>query len=200
MIIARLKNEAASAELEKQQLMDRLTALEKLVSPAASAAEPPKTAEKKTCSSPAAMHSLRITYGKDDLVTLERELKKKEQALLAIIIANNQTWIERALLPITFKQLLTGAAPEAEALALLKAMLGTVIWEKFFNTEGDAIGAADHVPAQIASIIQAVTVKLKKEVADQVTSFKKNTAATFDEAEAVDMQHRLDRSGAYRAY
>ena len=148
---------------------------------------------------PAEAHALRIRYVKDDLVTLDRELSDKEKRVAGAIIANARTWIERALPPITYDQLLAGAAPAADAITLLEGMIGSVIWTKFYEGQ-PALTIQDFVPAQLASIIQAVALKLDKEVLEYSVTLKDKAAKTFDKAEAADMVHREKHTGAYRAY
>ena len=148
---------------------------------------------------PAEAHALRIRYVKDDLVTLDRVLSDKEKRVAGAIIANARTWIERALPPITYDQLLAGAAPAADAITLLEGMIGSEIWTKFYEGQ-PALTIQDFVPAQLASIIQAVALKLDKEVLEYSVTLKDKAAKTFDKAEAADMVHREKHTGAYRAY
>ena len=119
--------------------------------------------------------------------------------MAAVIVANARTWVERALPPISYAQFLNGASPDTEAIALLEGMVGDEIWNKFYGDQ-PSLTTQDFVPAQLASIIQAVALKLDKEVIELSNSFKDRSHTTFDKAEALDMEHREKRTGAYRPY
>ena len=195
----------ANAQAEVAKLKAELAEAEAALSTPAAAAVPmdvgvaaPATpvAQPRT---PAEAHALRIRYTKDDLVTLERELNKKERTVAAVIVANARTWIERALPPITYEQLLTGAAPAADAIAFLEGMIGVEIWKKFYEGQ-PTLTIHDFVPAQLASIIQAIALKLDKDIVEFSDTLKDKAATTFDKVEAADMEHREKHTGAYRAY
>ena len=132
-------------------------------------------------------------------MTLERELNKNEREVAAVIVANARTWIERALPPITYEQLLYGEAKATEAITVLEGMIGVEIWKKFYEGQ-PTLTVQEFVPAQLASIIQAVALKLDKEVIEMSDTLKDNAFKTFDRVEALDMEHREKRTGAYIAY
>ena len=116
-----------------------------------------------------------------------------------MIVANSRTWVQRALPPISHSQLLNGASPETDAIALLEGMVGDDIWSKFCGDQ-PAPTTQDFVPAQLASIMQAGVLKLDKEGIEPSNSFKDRSHTTFDKAEAMDTEHREKRTEAYRAY
>ena len=119
--------------------------------------------------------------------------------MAAVIVSNAHTWVEHALPPITYAQFLNGASPDTEAIVLLEGMVGDEIRGKFYGGQ-PALTAQDFVPAQLASIIQAVALKLDKEVLEMSKTLKDKSHTTFDRAEAMDIEHRAKSTGAYRAY
>ena len=198
--VARLKKEASAVAeqtaLEKKSLLERLEALEARASaPAAPAAAPTATLP-TIIPTMTTGNSKRIRYDKGDIVVLKRTVNAEEKAFLAHIMANIETWIAHGLFNISMTQLSTGCHDVSKAHTLVQQMAGETIWGKFVEA-GHDMATTSAAPAQLASVLQAVTIKLDKDTRALVTSLTDSKNEEFQELEVQDTTHQLNGTGPY---
>ena len=135
----------------------------------------------------------RIRYSADELVPLKRSPTKPEQVAIANLAANVKMWLSYSLVPVTYLQLLHD--DENVSFQGIQEMIGPILWKRFYG-EGPVV-AESYVPAQMASILNAVFIKMDKDTQTLFSEAVDGKQSYFEEIEEKDEEDRAGSTGAY---
>ena len=202
--VKKTAQEAAEvSSMQMKTLLDRIKALEANVAtaPAAAAHSADPNEPARLQSHILKQCSLAIVYTIDELPAVKTTPDKDEKFHLALIQANLAHWSQAGLIPATFGNLVQGSHPkEAGSLAMMKALVGEQIWERFFL--GKDMELSHFVPFQLGSILNTALARaetvLKKCVKDW--DFTQQAQTHFSSLLEEDDNAKRARTGRYLPY
>ena len=193
---------AKAAQQEKDSLLSRLEALEKMMKQASA---PPPVAEEARLTKEAMEQCQRtIMYTASELPALKSTPEKSYKLKLVLIATNLAAWGRAGRIPITYRQLLSGSAgtPDElqEAFAILQEVAGEPIWKRLYA--GADITTDVLVPFQLGSILQeslSLAETAMKSYAN-IVCYTVQAAAQFKDIYDEDVEERKAKRGKYTPY
>ena len=193
------------AAAETAELLGRIRKLEAASEAAAKAAAAAATAGTTTLPPLAlAQCAVAVQWQQVELPQLQAKPDKQCKKLIVLLGTNVASWARNGQVPITFQQLLVGVPQEelAAALAVLKQITGTPIWERMFG--GDEVALEHFVPFQLGTVLQAslqmaeaaILKFMKDEPKLDVTASSQGHFGAFFEK---DVTNKRAKSGPYAA-
>ena len=203
------KKAEAEAELSRAELKTLLDRIQSLEAHAAAGSTATPTAATADPNEPARLQShihkqcsRAVVYTVDELPPVKAAPDKEEKFQLALIQTNLAHWSQAGLIPATFGNLVQGAKPNEEGgtLAMMKALVGEQIWERFF--QGKDVETTDFVPFQLGSIMSTALAKaeivLKK--CTKEWDFTRQAKTHFTNLLEEDDAAKRARTGRYLPY
>ena len=120
---------------------------------------------------------------------------------LVLIATNLRQWGRVGQVPITYRQILTGANGTAEELeesfAIIQDVVGEVLWKRFYD--GKNVTTDLMIPFQMGTILQDTLLKAEvvMKAYGKLADYSIQASTAFKALHEEDLKERRDRSGKY---